>query len=414
MPSLRHIERATALMEGFAEATGLASPGRHAPRRYLWTDAFGVCNFLALHRHTGVARYGRLAEELITQVHETLGRHRPDDPRAGWISGLPEEEGRQHPTVAGLRIGKKLPERRPGEPFDERLEWERDGQYYHYLTKWMHALHQAALATGKADYLVWACELAAAAHRAFVYQPSPGAPRRMYWKMSVDLTNPLVPSMGHHDPLDGYITFSQLARAAAQWPGGIAAPDLSRERAELAQMCRGRDWTTDDPLGLGGLLFDACRVLQLSALGEGFEDDGLAHALLESAYRGLQIYLSGNSLRLPAEARLAFREFGLSIGLHAVDLMDDLLEASSVAGQAEGVKRLILALGQYLPAAEAIEQFWLETGNRRSRSWTSHEDINTVMLTTSLLPDGFVMLGPAAPAGSGSSPPAGEGSSQGA
>jgi hypothetical protein len=43
--------------------------------------------------------------------------------------------GAAHPTRGGLRIGKKLPERRPGEAFQERLEWERDGQYFHYLTK---------------------------------------------------------------------------------------------------------------------------------------------------------------------------------------------------------------------------------------------------------------------------------------
>ncbi len=47
-----------------------------------------------------------------------------------------------------MRIGKPLNERKPSEPFDERLEWDRDGQYYHYLTKWMHALHQVGRLTG--------------------------------------------------------------------------------------------------------------------------------------------------------------------------------------------------------------------------------------------------------------------------
>ncbi len=93
----------------------------------------------------------------------------------GWISGLAEREGEAHPTRGGLRIGKPLPERAPGEPFDERLEWDRDGQYFHYLTKWMHALDQVARATGQPMFNVWARELAHAAHRAFTYAATPAA-----------------------------------------------------------------------------------------------------------------------------------------------------------------------------------------------------------------------------------------------
>ena len=75
-------------------------------------------------------------------MHHVLGRHRDDDPRRGWISGLSEEEGERHPTRGGLRIGKPLNEREPDEPADSQLEWEQDGQYFHYLTKWMHALYR--------------------------------------------------------------------------------------------------------------------------------------------------------------------------------------------------------------------------------------------------------------------------------
>jgi len=32
----------------------------------------------------------------------------------------------------------------------------------------------------------------------------------MYWKMSIDLSYPLVVSMGHQAPLDGFITYNQL------------------------------------------------------------------------------------------------------------------------------------------------------------------------------------------------------------
>jgi len=77
-------QQAVALMMGFAERTGITS-GR-TPQRYLWTDAFAVCNFLGLARAGGEPHYRELALRLVDQVHHTLGQHRPDDRRRGWIS----------------------------------------------------------------------------------------------------------------------------------------------------------------------------------------------------------------------------------------------------------------------------------------------------------------------------------------
>ena len=115
------------LMAGFAGRTGLTGDG--APTRYLWTDAFALCNYLGLYTSTGGAHYRDLAQRLIEQVHRVLGRHRPDDPRTGWLSGLGDEAAPQHPTAGGLRIGKSLPERDPDERYEPELEWDRDGQY---------------------------------------------------------------------------------------------------------------------------------------------------------------------------------------------------------------------------------------------------------------------------------------------
>jgi hypothetical protein len=143
------------VMSEFADLTGLLSDSK-APRRYLWTDAFAVCNFLGLYCQTGDEQYKKLALHLIDQVHFKLGRHRDDDPRTGWISGLSEQEGGLHPTKGGLRIGKGMNERGPGDPYDEQLEWDRDGQYYHYLTKWMHALNKASRVTGDPTCNRWA------------------------------------------------------------------------------------------------------------------------------------------------------------------------------------------------------------------------------------------------------------------
>lgn len=66
-------------MEEFASNTGLLSASQ--PRRYLWTDAFAVCNYLGLQKRTNDEKYGRLALDLVKNVHEVLGRHRPDDHR---------------------------------------------------------------------------------------------------------------------------------------------------------------------------------------------------------------------------------------------------------------------------------------------------------------------------------------------
>ena len=146
------------IMTEFAEQTGL-SPVSRSPRRYLWTDAFAVCNYLGLFCQTQDENWRDLALRLVDQVHHTLGRTLKDGKECGWISGILAPEGEMHPTAGGLRIGKSLPERGINEEYNERLEWERDGQYFHYLTKWMHALSRVSRVTGDPKYLGWSIEL---------------------------------------------------------------------------------------------------------------------------------------------------------------------------------------------------------------------------------------------------------------
>jgi hypothetical protein len=378
------------LMAEFAGLTGLDPPSTR-PRRYLWTDAYAVCNYLELFRRTDDEIYRNLALRLVDQVHHTLGRHRADDPRTGWISGLPGEEGEVYPTRGGLRIGKPLPERKPGEPFDERLEWERDGQYYHNLTKWMHALSRVGRVTGDPVYARWAVELAGAAHAAFTYIPPFGGRKRMYWKMSIDLSRPLVPAMSQHDPLDGFVTYSEL-RATA---GASMQPYLSAEIADMTRICRGGNWATDDPLGIGGLLFDAGRILQdpeaPGRIAQLMDRDGSAHedllcSVLDAALAGLAAFARSSTLRYPADYRLAFREFGLSIGLSgAGTLAERVRENPGLSGRAD-------ALTKYVPLAGAIERFWLDEKNREAGTWKGNREINIVMLATSLAPGEFLAI----------------------
>nr|WP_303715913.1 hypothetical protein [Methanoculleus marisnigri] len=368
------------LMVEFARLTGLDPPIAR-PRRYLWTDAYAVCNYLELFRRTGEEPYRDLALRLVDQVHHTLGRHRDDDPRTGWISGLPEAEGEAHPTRGGLRIGKPLPERRPDEPFDERLEWGQDGQYYHYLTKWMHALNRVSRVTSDPTYTRWAVELAQAAHAAFTYTPSSGGRKRMYWKMSIDLSRPLVPAMGQHDPLDGFVTYSELQMTAAGGCGGSLQPEI----VDMAGICRGGNLATDDPLGIGGLLFDAGRIAELMVRG-GFAYEDLLASILNAAQTGLAAFVGGRILRYPAESRLAFRELGLSIGLSGARILVERVRENP------GLFRRVEALMEYVPLADRIEEFWMDDRNREAGTWTGNREINMVMLATSLAPGEFLTI----------------------
>ena len=375
------------IMIEFARMSGL-SPAVSSPQRYLWTDAFAVCNFLELYRQTRDEQYKHLALLLVDQVHAVLGRHRVDDSRTGWISGLNEREGSEHPTIGGLRIGKELNERAPEEPFEEQLEWDRDGQYYHYLTQWMHALDCVSRVTGNPTFSRWAIELAKTAHAKFTYVSPRKGEKRLYWKMSIDLLYPLVSSMGHLDPLDGLITYSELHANARNYSD--RSPNLSAEIADMGLICVGKSWATDDPLGIGGLLSGAYKMAQL-VVADSFTRPELLEAVLDDSLTGLDYFTKQSALHLPASQRLAFRELGLSIGLQAVERVLKLLEQyPSVFKKNPFLSARVLKLMRHVRMSEIINAFWLENKNENCDSWADHRNINMVMLATSLSPDGYL------------------------
>ena len=252
------------------------------------------------------------------------------------------------------------------------LEWDRDGQYYHYLTRWMHALNRVSRVTGNPD-------LQRVGHRVgkngpcTVHLPSieRSDAKRMYWKMSIDLSRPLVPSMGQHDPLDGLITYRQLQAAAGRDKKSTAGQDLESEIAEMAEICEGKTWDTDDPLGIGGLLCDAYRMAQLS-VDQGSEENDLLATLLESSLRGLGHFAGRIIVDVPADYRLAFRELGLSIGLRAVQRLQGLIEGHpSIFDKAHLAHPKIKSLMRYLPLSGGIEKFWLDPASRGKRDLES-------------------------------------------
>jgi hypothetical protein len=244
-------------------------------------------------------------------------------------------------------------------------------QYFHYLTKWMRALDQVARFTGRPLFNTWARELARTTHRAFIVAAHPGGAPRMYWKVSIDLSRPLVAAMGQHDPLDGLVTCVQLA-ASAGGEGG-----LCEAIADFAAMLDPRRLVSADPLAIGGLLVDAYRVAQLERRGAARL--GLLGPLLESAQAGLTQYLLDADLDRPAARRLAFRELGLAIGLAALE-RDDWPQPPPAG------------LLRYASLGADIQAFWRQATHRRGESWTAHADINDVMLAASLQPNGVLQL----------------------
>jgi len=357
-------------MDRFAERTGLTGDGGVTDQRYLWTDAFAVLTFLALSHALKIESYKALAIRLVDEVHQTLGKFRTDSERAGWISGLPAEEGEKRPTIGGLRIGKKLPERKWDEPYNERLEWERDGQYFHYITRWIKSLLAVAEETGEQKYATWAADLTIAGSK-FIY--SHRGYLRMYWKMSTDLSRPLVETMGAHDPLEGLICTESVIRQSSE-----RADELESIRQDFRELCASRNWSTTDALGLGGLLLNTARSIKLTELGEVLPDSVTPEKLFNESLRGLKAYSRMHISDRSAGQRLAFRECGLSLGVSVLSEWKEPLKSAELG---------LNEVASYLPLANDIENFWLDPASREADTWKAHLDINAATLAASLVAD---------------------------
>ncbi|WIA24086.1 hypothetical protein OEZ85_013693 [Tetradesmus obliquus] len=296
---------------------------RTAPR-YLWTDAFGVVNYLTLYKDTQEDMYLQQALALVDAVHNTLGHHRAHfsggsaaaaaAPPAEWLPGASE----QHPTAGGLRIGKPHPEGHP----------DGDGQYFHYLTKWAFALAAVAEATGDSKYLSWALDLVQRVHPAFVYQAGTG-PKRMHWKMGIDLAHPAVASMGNLDPYDGLVTYS-LLQGLAERHGFGGSSVLQAEIADMQAIvaAKFKSYHSDGPLDLGEALWLAHWQLASSSSSSSAATHTSPAAAAAAApwaahvadvsLASLEQLWGDGYFEQPLKWRLAFREFGTSIGLQAL------------------------------------------------------------------------------------------------
>lgn len=256
------------------------APGGHLGR-YLWTDAFGILNFLTLHHITQDPKYLLLSLSLAQSVHDILGRTRNGKSR---LPGATDD----NPLGGGLRIGK-LNDAGP----------DADGQYHHYLTLWLFALNRVAMASGDNTYNDLAISLARAIHQNFLVdrmtQP------RLMSKMAVDMSRPLVASQRNLDPVAGYM-MCRLLQATAQ-KGPILAVEVSDYK---------RVMNLDAPFVLCDTL-DIGMGLWISHWYEGVKP--WAEHLGQACVQKLNsIFNEEHHTERSLKYRLAFHEFGAIMG----------------------------------------------------------------------------------------------------
>lgn len=236
--------------------------------RYLWTDAFGLVLYLSLYEATGNGEYRVRAQSLVGDVYRVLGRRK------------------------GLRIGE---------------EPDRDGQYFHYLAMWVYAL----TCFGRFDnaYREEAVKLVKDIHPAFVI-PGYG----VIWKMQEDLSGPYPGyGLGALDAYDGYTAYRLLDEVA-----------LDREIGEMhALMNTGfRSLRIDQDLGLGMMLW-LCHFFPEEEWSKVQSPRSLAHLdrlwMHPPGYFCRQEGLRG--------MKFAFTNYGISLGLQAVDRHPDRVGA---------------------------------------------------------------------------------------
>eukprot|EP00897_Mesotaenium_endlicherianum_P000453 jgi/Mesen1/10408/ME000081S09793 len=301
--------------------------------RYLWTDAFGVCNYVTLFYETGDPLFLQQAEVLVEEVHNVLGRDREGKARLGSATD-------SEPLKGGLRIGK------PGEEHE-------DGQYFHYLTKWMFALATLSTATANPRYNELAIQLARSTFPHFVRVNVQSGSKRLVWKVSIDMKCTLVPSEGNLDPFDGYITF-RILRAMAR-----SRDVLADEIATLEAMVQKKypRYGSSDPLDLGEALW----LAHFTADREPWS----AHVGATSAW-ALGCLWERHYFQALLSHRLAFRELGATLGVQVHPLTRN-------SWARRGTRR-----GQ---GGEGVaDGFWYGMLYERDR------DITPVMFCASLLP----------------------------
>lgn len=233
-------------------------------KRYLWTDAHGVLLLVSLHKYTKSQDYLTQAESLVKEVKRVLGR------------------------TKGYRIGQ---------------DPDREGQYFHYLTKWMFALNE--LGKFNPEYKTDAIKLVKDIHPHFCI-PGVG----IWWKMKEDLSGPAHGyGLGGLDFYDAFSTYRSI-------DSKILASEIHDVHQIVLKNYKSFHCTQD--LGLGESLWMASR----------YKDEEWAKIVIEKSLKTLDMMYreSGYFVRDGQSEKntiLAFGNHGVSVGLQSVQKWPD-------------------------------------------------------------------------------------------
>lgn len=330
------------ILEAFAERTGLVGEGDPSARS-LRVDAFAVCGFLELHRQTGQRHALELAERLVL-----------------------EHAGSEAERGAG------------GACEADRIEW-------------VHALTRFGGVTRRGSVLRRARELARSVAAALSAPPPldalDGLPLPHEEDLRTGRIDPSATTIRARKTLRGLIAMLEVRAASRR----DALPDLSDAIAELDARVDGLEWATQDEADLGSLLCAAHALTQWLARRRTVGRARLLERLLESSALGLDAFARSRHLEEPVESRAPDRELALTIGLHAIRPMSDLLDRARRHGLRRSA-RIASGSRAFVPLSAAIERCWLEEWSRASAWWRPRRDLNDVMLATSLAPGTYLSV----------------------
>lgn len=404
---------------------GEAAEAPGGQRRYLWTDAFAVLNLV-----TDAARCGDEGDEggraaaleaalaLVETTTRTLGSPRaPDLPMAPSeyppftldpvVPQTPHRANGRKPRWRGLRIGKRLAAKSsdPGMALD--------GQYFHYVDKWLVALARLASELPEDDprrvrVATEAVHVVKDVHPHFIerepFSNGPsidafsadrdarqetrvGAPIGVRWKINAD-ASPVVGlprARPSSDAISGSIAYGLVDRAARA--AGVRVP-IEHERGEMRRIARALSpGVSLDALGWGLQAWEA----QWLARDDRDADAGGAASDAEADGRWAEFARDVRSRRAfdrvvagdPARTGLPFRAYGAYLGAR-VSGVDDIGDAA--AGLARDAARRELR--------KALAEDPFDDGSKTGESGPSpfSDDltaINRVMLASALDPLAF-------------------------
>jgi len=312
-----------------SDEAGLCCDGRQ--RRYLWTDAFGVLAYVSLadrfdngsnNNKEEARKYREAAERLVEVVHECLGKPRSNNP----VDEMQPDTALSPTGFVGLRIGKV----RSRKVTDYGMSL--DGQYWHYVDKWLLALAR----TGSTRRVIEAAQIAKSLFP-FFFDAGPRGDGRyggIRWKLSVDATPPpeLQQASASDDTLTALIVFSIIEKERSKIAAGSGddAPSIPSLAGEIALLKTALESytprVTNDPLGWG-----------LEAMYDQF---------LRGRPRTQTLASLRRSALHPSHLSLPFRLYGAMIGARVAgdavappDQVDELVELSlqhEAAAEASG------------------------------------------------------------------------------